>query len=283
MTSVHRAEKLLLDEMERLSKLTDPKEIETEVKRAQALANVGKTLVAAVAVAKGLSIAPGRAAPQPCEVAEQPGTPERPALPLGSSIVDDDPAPDDEAPPERLAKVPPPKRGGPRKPLSEEARARIVELYRAGAPLREIGEAVGVSRSAINKTVRERIPPGERRTPGGDRRSPAARAGEPSAPAAAAPVAASEQEPRSIVVPPARAVGISGKEQSANGRKAPSGPATEAAPAGQVQVRKQRRCLGCDEMFDSAWAGERRCKKCRGMAAFRETGMDEYEYEGLPT
>jgi hypothetical protein len=32
---------------------------------------------------------------------------------------------------------------------------------------------------------------------------------------------------------------------------------------------KERRCLMCRETFDSAWAGERICRRCRSSAAWR--------------
>ena len=33
--------------------------------------------------------------------------------------------------------------------------------------------------------------------------------------------------------------------------------------------RKTRRCLMCSRDFDSAWAGERICRKCKSTAAWR--------------
>jgi hypothetical protein len=33
--------------------------------------------------------------------------------------------------------------------------------------------------------------------------------------------------------------------------------------------RLLRRCLGCLEMFDSEWAGERICRRCKGKAGWR--------------
>ncbi len=33
---------------------------------------------------------------------------------------------------------------------------------------------------------------------------------------------------------------------------------------------KVRRCLSCSEDFNSAWAGERVCKKCRSSARWRQ-------------
>ena len=32
---------------------------------------------------------------------------------------------------------------------------------------------------------------------------------------------------------------------------------------------KDRRCLMCGETFESAWAGERICRRCRSSAAWR--------------
>jgi hypothetical protein len=34
-------------------------------------------------------------------------------------------------------------------------------------------------------------------------------------------------------------------------------------------VRTRRRCLRCDTIFDSAWAGERICRPCKGTSAWR--------------
>lgn len=39
--------------------------------------------------------------------------------------------------------------------------------------------------------------------------------------------------------------------------------------------RKPRACLGCDTVFDSAWAGERICPRCRGSSAWRNGGSLE--------
>ena len=33
---------------------------------------------------------------------------------------------------------------------------------------------------------------------------------------------------------------------------------------------RERRCLMCKERFDSEWAGERICKRCRQTAAWRQ-------------
>jgi hypothetical protein len=46
------------------------------------------------------------------------------------------------------------------------------------------------------------------------------------------------------------------------------GPDSEAAPA----VAVQRRCLNCKNLFDSAWAGERICPRCKGTTAWRNGG-----------
>ncbi len=40
----------------------------------------------------------------------------------------------------------------------------------------------------------------------------------------------------------------------------------EAKPVAQ---RKTRKCLMCNAKFDSAWAGERICKKCKSTEAWR--------------
>ena len=37
-----------------------------------------------------------------------------------------------------------------------------------------------------------------------------------------------------------------------------------------VHEEKIRRCLCCGEDFNSAWAGERVCKKCRSSARWRQ-------------
>jgi uncharacterized paraquat-inducible protein A len=34
---------------------------------------------------------------------------------------------------------------------------------------------------------------------------------------------------------------------------------------------KQRMCLGCDEMFESEWAGHRRCQRCKERIHAQET------------
>jgi hypothetical protein len=34
-------------------------------------------------------------------------------------------------------------------------------------------------------------------------------------------------------------------------------------------IRHQRTCLSCNAMFDSAWAGERICQRCKGTTAWR--------------
>ena len=44
-------------------------------------------------------------------------------------------------------------------------------------------------------------------------------------------------------------------------------PAREPEPS---QVARTRRCLKCAEAFDSEWAGERICRRCKGTAVWRE-------------
>ena len=48
--------------------------------------------------------------------------------------------------------------------------------------------------------------------------------------------------------------------------------------------RKRRGCLCCAKAFDSAWAGERICPRCKGSATWREdtakNGANHARYEG---
>ena len=37
----------------------------------------------------------------------------------------------------------------------------------------------------------------------------------------------------------------------------------------RVQVVKVRRCLMCEDKFESTWAGERICKRCKSSNAWR--------------
>ena len=50
--------------------------------------------------------------------------------------------------------------------------------------------------------------------------------------------------------------------------------ATATEDTGSIETTghqaKVRRCLCCGEDFDSAWAGERVCKKCRSSARWRQ-------------
>jgi hypothetical protein len=41
------------------------------------------------------------------------------------------------------------------------------------------------------------------------------------------------------------------------------------APQESRAVRLVRRCLGCLALFDSEWAGERICRRCKGRARWR--------------
>ncbi|MCP4326904.1 MAG: hypothetical protein GY791_00495 [Alphaproteobacteria bacterium] len=43
--------------------------------------------------------------------------------------------------------------------------------------------------------------------------------------------------------------------------------AEKTAPTGQEKIR---RCLLCAENFESEWAGERICAKCRARAAWKQ-------------
>jgi hypothetical protein len=40
--------------------------------------------------------------------------------------------------------------------------------------------------------------------------------------------------------------------------------------------RKDRVCLGCLTMFDSAWSGERVCRRCKGTSAWRSGAIARY-------
>lgn len=50
-----------------------------------------------------------------------------------------------------------------------------------------------------------------------------------------------------------------------------------------VRRRKQRGCLCCEKAFDSGWAGERICPRCKGSATWREdtarNGANHARYE----
>lgn len=43
----------------------------------------------------------------------------------------------------------------------------------------------------------------------------------------------------------------------------------ELEPSGVATVRLQRMCLNCRVSFDSAWAGERVCPRCKATTAWR--------------
>jgi hypothetical protein len=43
----------------------------------------------------------------------------------------------------------------------------------------------------------------------------------------------------------------------------------ELEPSGVAMVRLQRMCLNCRVSFDSAWAGERVCSRCKARTAWR--------------
>lgn len=49
-------------------------------------------------------------------------------------------------------------------------------------------------------------------------------------------------------------------------------PPTIEAPRDQLpqDEPKVRKCLGCKVMFNSAWAGERICSRCKSSAAWQD-------------
>ncbi len=48
-----------------------------------------------------------------------------------------------------------------------------------------------------------------------------------------------------------------------------STPEYQMKPSSDSMVRLQRLCLNCKAVFDSAWAGERVCPRCKGTTAWR--------------
>jgi hypothetical protein len=44
----------------------------------------------------------------------------------------------------------------------------------------------------------------------------------------------------------------------------------------RMRARLLRRCLGCSEMFESEWAGERICQRCKGSARWRSGTPPEW-------
>ncbi len=42
----------------------------------------------------------------------------------------------------------------------------------------------------------------------------------------------------------------------------------------QPEQRRIRACLKCSEKFESAWAGERVCRKCKGGSSWQSSGLD---------
>lgn len=46
--------------------------------------------------------------------------------------------------------------------------------------------------------------------------------------------------------------------------------ATLSKPRAETHTPKFRRCLMCRDSFESSWAGERICKRCKSTAAWRE-------------
>jgi hypothetical protein len=51
----------------------------------------------------------------------------------------------------------------------------------------------------------------------------------------------------------------------------------ETAESGNRTLRLLRRCLGCLSLFDSEWAGERICRRCKGRARWRGGNGDNPE------
>lgn len=43
----------------------------------------------------------------------------------------------------------------------------------------------------------------------------------------------------------------------------------QAKPSSDTMIRLRRVCLGCKSLFDSAWAGERVCPRCKGTTSWR--------------
>jgi uncharacterized paraquat-inducible protein A len=43
----------------------------------------------------------------------------------------------------------------------------------------------------------------------------------------------------------------------------------QSKPSSEAQVRLPRLCLSCKLKFDSAWAGERVCPRCKATTAWR--------------
>jgi len=50
----------------------------------------------------------------------------------------------------------------------------------------------------------------------------------------------------------------------------PEEPQSKAS--GDATARHPRLCLSCTSVFDSAWAGERICPRCKGTTAWRNGG-----------
>ena len=46
-------------------------------------------------------------------------------------------------------------------------------------------------------------------------------------------------------------------------------PEYQMKPSSDSMVRQRRLCLHCKVAFDSAWAGERVCPRCKGTTAWR--------------
>jgi Zn finger protein HypA/HybF involved in hydrogenase expression len=52
--------------------------------------------------------------------------------------------------------------------------------------------------------------------------------------------------------------------------------ANDAAMEAVEHQRKDRMCLSCRSMFDSAWSGERVCPRCKGTSAWRTGSIERF-------
>lgn len=50
----------------------------------------------------------------------------------------------------------------------------------------------------------------------------------------------------------------------------------DTQPDAAEHRRKDRMCLSCCIMFDSAWSGERVCPRCKGTSAWRSGSIERY-------
>lgn len=64
----------------------------------------------------------------------------------------------------------------------------------------------------------------------------------------------------------------------ADSRVSPEEPASAASEEYEELNRpgeeKTRKCLICKTPFQSAWAGERVCRRCKATSTWRSTGLD---------